>query len=302
MNRRHALGALLIIIAAAMWGADGVVLRPMLMNLDVPTVVFLEHAIAFALMLIPLIVEWKELRKIKKSEWLSFGWIALFGGAIGTLAITKALFLVNFNGLSVVLILQKLQPVFAIALAALILKEKPQKSFYMLASIAIVGSYLVSFGFHKPSFFGSSLGLAALLSLLAAFSFGSCTTMGRKVLIKVNHRVSTYIRFGLTSLIMLAIISTSGFAGITKMTHANLLVILTIVFTSGAAAMFIYYYGLRRVTASESTIYELAFPVSAVALDYFLHGFLMNIGQVIGAILLVGSITILTLELNKGKA
>jgi drug/metabolite transporter (DMT)-like permease len=101
---------------------------------------------------------------------------------------------------------------------------------------------------------------------------------------------------------MLAIISASGFSGIANVTKANLVVILIIIFTSGAAAMFIYYYGLRQVTASESTIFELAFPVSAVALDYLLHGFLMNIGQAVGAVLLIGSITILTLELNKAKA
>ena len=55
---------------------------------------------------------------------LIFTLIALTGGVIGTAAIVKALFLVNFQELSVVVLLQKLQPVFSILLASLILNEK----------------------------------------------------------------------------------------------------------------------------------------------------------------------------------
>ena len=48
--------ALLIIIAAMMWGIDGSVLRPALYTLLAKVVVFVEHIIAFAVMVIILVI------------------------------------------------------------------------------------------------------------------------------------------------------------------------------------------------------------------------------------------------------
>jgi hypothetical protein len=62
-----------------------------------------------------------------------------------------------------------------------------------------------------------------------------------------------------------------------------------IVFTSGAAAMFIYYFGLKRVTASVATICELFWPLSAVILDYFINKNVLNYVQVIASIVLLFS-------------
>jgi hypothetical protein len=63
--------------------------------------------------------------------------------------------------------------------------------------------------------------------------------------------------------------------------------LVLIVFTSGAVAMFIYYYGLKRVTASASTILELFWPFSAVILDYFINHNVLNLTQIIAALFLL---------------
>ena len=99
---------MLIIIAAAMWGFDGVVLTPRLYNLNVGFVVFMLHLVPFTLMNLFLFKQYKWLNKFSSGDFLLLILIALFGGALGTLAIVKALFLVNFQHLSVVVILQKL--------------------------------------------------------------------------------------------------------------------------------------------------------------------------------------------------
>ena len=145
------IGAVAICFAAALWGLDGIVLRPSLYHLDVAVVVFLEHAIAFCYMAVLLVFEIKQLGKLKWRDWGAFFWVGLFGGAIGTMAITKALFYVGFIHLSVVILLQKLQPVFAIILAALVLREKPRKNFFLWAAFAIIGSYFVTFGFSTSA-------------------------------------------------------------------------------------------------------------------------------------------------------
>ena len=289
------IGAFCIMFAAALWGMDGVLLRPNLYHLNVPVVVFLEHFIAFIFMSAFFIYEFKELKKISKKDWVSFFWIALFGGAIGTMAITKALFYVNFEHLSAIIILQKLQPVFAIMLAVILLRERPPRNFFFWAPLAMLGSYFITFGFNMPEFTGNKLLIASLLSLLAAFSWGSSTVFGKRVVSKVNFRMATYIRFGLTSLIMLAIIAiTNSFVKFNMITGKELSILLIIAFSSGGVAIFIYYFGLKRVMASKATIYELAFPVTAVGLDYAIHGNVMSTGQWLGAVMIIVSVIRIT--------
>jgi len=283
---------LFIIVAAALWGLDGIVLTPKLFNLPVPLVVFLNHALAFILMLPFFIKEFKEVKKLKKGDWGAFIWIAVFGGAIGTMAIVKALFYVNFVNLSIVILLQKFQPLFAIILAWLILKEKLPKKFFSWAVLAMIGGYLVTFGVQAPNLStGDKTMVAALFSLLAAFAFGSATVFGKRALKNTNYRIGTYLRFGLTMVIMLLISLTTGdLSQLSAVNYFQWLIFIIIVLTTGGAAIFIYYYGLKFVTASVSTICELAFPLTAILLEYLIHGQLLTWAQWLGAILLGYSI------------
>ena len=124
--------SIMIVIAAMLWGLDGIILTPSLYSLPVPTVVFLLHALGFVFMLPFLILERKKLSTITKTGYFYFFLVALFGGALGTIFITKGLFYVHFADLSAVILMQKLQPIFAILLAWIILKEKLPKKFFIL--------------------------------------------------------------------------------------------------------------------------------------------------------------------------
>ena len=121
-----------------MWGFDGVVLTPRLYNLDVGFVVFMLHLVPFVIMNIFLFKQYKWLSRFSRIDLLLLLLVALFGGALGTLAIVKALFLVNFQHLSIVVLLQKLQPIFAIILAVIILKEKFSRNFALWAILALI--------------------------------------------------------------------------------------------------------------------------------------------------------------------
>jgi len=61
------------------------------------------------------------------------------------------------------------------------------------------------------------------------------------------------------------------------------LILIIIAVTTGSGAIFIYYWGLRKVPASKATIYELGFPISAVIFDYLIHRSIMSGGQFLGA-------------------
>ncbi|NPV10915.1 MAG: EamA family transporter [Ignavibacteria bacterium] len=288
----YRLAPIAIIVAAALWGLDGIVLRPSLYTLPVPLVVLIESSIV-ALLLTPFFIKKIQfLKNLKLRDWLSFFAVALFGGALGTMAITKALFFVNYANLSVVVLIQKLQPVFAISLAAILLKEKLQTEFYLWAGIALIGAYLMTFGFHLPALSsGDKTPIAVLFSLIAAISFGSSTVFSKRALKNVGFEMGTYLRFLISSVVMIIIVlSTGDYQSILKVSQMQWIVFLIIAFTTGGPAIFLYYYGLKSVPASVSAICELSFPLTAVLLEYFVHGNMLDLVQWVGVILLIGGI------------
>lgn len=296
MSKKSAmLGSVFVVIAAVLWGLDGVILTPRLYNLPVPFVVFLLHAIPFLFMNVIFFKEYKNLGKLKPMDAVAFGLIALFGGAIGTLSIVKALFLVNFQHLSVVVLLQKLQPVFAVVLARILLKEKIGKNFLLWAGIAIVGAYFLAFGLHTPNFGSEKTALAAMYALLAAFSFGSSTVFGKFVVSSFDFQTALFFRYGFTTIIMTVFLFfTKGFISLTNITKMNWIILLIITFSTGAFAIAMYYFGLKRINANVATICELAYPVSATLFDYFINKSVLSTVQWIAAIIVIFAILQIT--------
>jgi drug/metabolite transporter (DMT)-like permease len=286
------LAPIFVIIAASLWGIDGIILRPSLYNLPVPLVVLIESAIV-AFLLSPLFIkQYPKIKTLDKRDLFAFSLVALFGGAIGTMAITKALFYVNFVNLSVVILIQKLQPVFALLLAATLLKEKLPKEFFIWAGLAICGAYLMTFGFALPNLStGDKTTIAAGLSLIAAISFGSSTVFSKRALRNVGFELGTYLRFLFATIIMLVIVIFSGeIISISNVSNNQWGIFLLIAFTTGGAAIFLYYYGLKKITASVATICELAFPLTAVILEYAIHENIIGPVQWIGVLILLLSI------------
>lgn len=285
----YRLAPLAIIIAASLWGLDGIVLRPTLYTLPVPLVVLIESAIVTILLSPFFVKSVSKIKRLKAQDLGAFVAVALFGGAIGTMAITKALFYVSYVNLSVVILIQKLQPIFAISLAAIWLKEKLNRDFFFWASVAIIGAYIMTFGDKLPNLTtGDKTPIAALFSLIAAISFGSSTVFSKRALRNVGFELGTYLRFFVSSIILLIIVLSFGeFKAISEISSKQWLIFLIIAFTTGGPAIFLYYYGLKSTPASISAICELSFPLTAVLLEYFVHGNTLTFFQWIGVVLLI---------------
>jgi len=300
-SKKRYIGATAIILAATMWGFDGVVLTPRLYNLDVGFVVFMLHFVPFVLMNIFLFKEYKKLKEFTKADFLVLGGIAFFGGALGTLAIVKALFLVQFDHLSVIVLLQKLQPIFAIILAAIFLKEKIKPKFIFWGILAVIASYFLTFGLHKPNMGEDGpLIQAAIWALVAAFSFGSATVLGKKALTRLPYYTTNFFRFGFTTLFMLIYILIIGKLGeFQNVTSTNWIFFLIIAVTTGSGAIFLFYYGLNKVTAIVSTICELFFPISAIIFDYLINDHLLSPIQWISAAIMILAIVEISYKRKK---
>jgi len=295
------LPALAVIFAAFLWSFDGFI-RQNLFALPSFLIVSLEHVIG-AILFLPLLIRgWKEVSSLGQRGWISVLWISIFGGVLGTFFYTKALSYVNYIDLSVVVLLQKLQPIFAIALAGVILKEKITKRFIILAFAAIVGGYLVTFGSSSINDWDDKTIIAALLALLAAFSWGSSTVLGKHALNRLSFTTVTSLRLANTaSVTAFVLLSTGQYDAINNMTLSHWGFIVLIVLSTGSLALFFYYYGLNKLPASHATLYELFWPLSAVGLDWFIRGNILSLTQWVGAILLLGSIILLTRESNNGQ-
>jgi drug/metabolite transporter (DMT)-like permease len=201
----------------------------------------------------------------------------------------KALFLVHFDHLSIIVLLQKLQPIFAIILAAIFLKEKIKPRFIFWGILAIIASYFLTFGFRKPNM-GEDAPLiqAAIWALVAAFSFGSATVLGKKALTRLPYYTTNFFRFGFTTVFMLIYILIIGKLGeFQNVTPTNWIFFLIIAVTTGSGAIFLFYYGLNKVTAIVSTICELFFPISAIIFDYLVNGHLLSPIQWISAAIMI---------------
>jgi len=298
------IASLFVIIGASMWGIDGIVLRPALYGLPVPLVVFIESTVV-AIILSPYFIrKIPALKSLKYKDWITFFFVALMGGAIGTMAITKALFFVNFINLSVVILLQKLQPVFAITLAAIFLKEKLTVKFFFWAILAIIGAYFMTFSTNLPDFStGDKTTVAALYALLAAFGFSSSTVLSKRALKNVSFEMGTYLRFLFSAIIMFVIVLSMGeLKSVSDVSTTQFIIFLIIAFTTGGAAIFLYYYGLKRITASVAAICELAFPLTAVVLEYFIHGNILDPIQWAGVVLLLFGIIKVSNARSAGKS
>ena len=292
---------LAVIIAALLWSLDAF-LRQSLYSLSPLLVITLEHGIGSLLFTPILISNWKQLKTLKQTAWISLLWISILGGLCGTYFYTKALSYVGYIDLSVVVLIQKFQPLFAVSLAAIILKEKLSRRYLILALCAMIGGYLVTFGNNPISTKDNNTLIAALFSLLAAFCWGSSTVLGKHALIYLPYSVVTALRLIITTIVGMLIIIYSGWSMVySHVSYEQWKILFLLVISTGTLALFIYYYGLKKLPASHTTLFELFWPLSAVIIDWIIMGNPLSMTQLSGAIILLVSMTILTQERSNGR-
>jgi drug/metabolite transporter (DMT)-like permease len=127
--------------------------------------------------------------------------------------------------------------------------------------------------------------------------------LSKKVLGKYSFHTATFYRYGFTTLIMLVFILITGiYTNYHSVTGENWVIFFIIAITTGSGAIFLYYYGLRKVRAVIATICELFFPVTAVILDYLINDQRLSWVQWVSAFIMMFAIINLNLTNSKIKA
>lgn len=288
MKKIAQFGPIFIIIAALIWSFDGV-LRRGLYTLPPAVVVFYEHFLGL-IILIFLAKQWfPEIKKLTKREWIAVGIVSLFSGALGTIFYTAALGKVNYIQFSVVILLQQLQPIWAIGAAAILLKEKVDRKFLLWAFLGIIAAYFISFKDLSVNFStGSGTIVAALLAVGAGFMWGTSTAFSKFFLKKVSFITGSALRFFFAPIFALFIVISMGQTKtLFLLTQPQWISLIIITLSTGLVALLIYYYGLKKTPARVSTLCELVWPASAIFIDYFMFHKGLSYTQIIGVLLLL---------------
>lgn len=263
-------GTLLVLLAAMLWATDAPFRVYLTAGLSSNFIVLGEHVIDVLFILPILFLGWRDLKKLSWREWSAVLFIAIGGSALGSIAFTEAFHYVNP---SVAILLQKLQPLIAITLAALVLKEPLMPRFWFFAGLALFGAYLISFPNFVPQLYpGETFNpnvIGALLALTAAFFWGASTVLGRFVLRKIDFRLMTALRFSVAGAFLLALnIGEGSFPTAGEFTATDAFFIAIIACVSGVVSLFIYYRGLQFTEASVATLAELGFPMAAIFVNW----------------------------------
>ena len=241
MRNLKYLGPMAIMCAAVLWSFDGL-LRQYLSEVPALMVVLFEHFFG-ALLLTPLLFKgWKEIKTLPNRAWISVLWVSLFGGLLGTFFYTKALSYINYIDLSVVVLLQKFQPFFAIGLAAVLLREPLTKNYLICAVAAIAGGYLVTFENGLPVMeMDDKTLIAGLMALCAAFAWGSSTVLGKHALKHLSFFSLTGLRLWITTFIAVVVILFMGNSPMDgSLNKTEWFTILTIVLSTGTCLLYTY--------------------------------------------------------------
>ena len=231
--------------------------RPLAQSTGVGTIVFGEHVV-LVLVTLPFLVP--AMRAVFGLSWREVA--AAVGIGAGASAVATILFTQAFvDGDPVTpVVIQKVQPIVAVLGARLLLGERPRPRFawYLLAALA--GTWLMAFPDPGDISVHEAL-LPALYALAAAVLWAFGTVLGRYLsrTLSFVHVTTLRFAFGLpAAAIALVVLGEPARAS----AHDSLW-IAVLALVTGALALGLYYYGLKRTPAVTATLAELAFPITA---------------------------------------
>ena len=282
-------GVLLISVAAAMWGTDAFFRRPLAHSTSAATIVFGEHVVLVLVTLPFLVPSLRALWRAGTRYVIAGIFLGVGASAVATILFTQAF--VHGDPITPV-VLQKVQPLIAVAGAAVVLGEQPRARFAWFLLPALAGVWLIAFP-HPANV--HARGLTPIVEALgAAVLWGFGTVLGRFLGRRLEFQQVATVRFafGLVgSAVALPLVGAKTYAG----AHDSVW-ILYLGLVTGAAAMALYYYGLRRTPAMLAALGELTFPVCAALVGIYAFNAHLRWSQWLGVALTIAVVSLLPMR------
>ncbi|WP_281884930.1 DMT family transporter [Paenibacillus sp. YYML68] len=292
MNRTS-IGLTLVGFGAALWGTDAILRTPLLQSMTSTEIVLTEHLLLCLIAVPFLLMRRTALSRLSRKDWVLLLLISWGSSGLATWLFTEAF---RHGNPSVVILLQKFQPLFAITTARLMLSERLPRLYLLLLPLALLGAYLLSFGLKAPFLsvpYEDWIG--SLLAIGAALLWGCGTAFGRSLLGKLSFTELAAARFvfAVPFLLGLLIVQGGELLQAASLSASSWMYMVLLTFVPGMMAMLLYYRGLRETKASYATVAELFFPATAVFLNWvFLNKGITPI-QLCGAAMIYTSVLLL---------
>jgi DME family drug/metabolite transporter len=274
----------LVALAAALWGTDALLRKPLADRLPAAAVVFWEHAIALFVLLPWLPDALRAFRRLGGREKAAVVVVGVGASALATALFTQAF---AIGDPVTPLVLQKFQPVFAILAARVLLGERLRRGYLWFALPALAGAWLLTF--PNPLQVSVTAAGSALLALGAAALWAGGTVLGRLVSGRLTPHQLTVLRYFFGFLGATAIVVVTGAPLTVRWGDALGLVLLALV--PGLLALSLYYVGLRTTPAARATLAELTFPATAALIGVTLLGARLSASQWLGLVVVVAAVT-----------
>jgi len=282
-------GVLLVAVAAALWGSDPILRKPLGGDTTATTIVFGEHVVLVALTLPFLVPALRAVWKAGPRYVAASVAVGAGASAIATILFTEALFHGDFI---TPVVLQKIQPLVAVLGAAVILGERPRPRFAWFLLPALLGFWLVN---QPHPLEPTAKGLVPIIQAVAAAVLWACgTVLGRYLSreLEFQHILSLRFFFGLiASAIALPIMGAKAYAGAHDSLWITYLAIVT-----GLVSLAFYYYGLRRTPAVLASLAELTYPAIAVIAGIWAYNSHLRWSQWVGVVMIIGVVSLLPVQ------
>src|SRR5581483_7604679 len=189
--RRSTTGIVFVAVAAALWGMDAWIRQPLAASTAVATIVFGEHLV-LVLCTLPFVAgALAAVVRLGIRHVLAAVVIGAGSSAVATILFTQAF--VEGTDFVTPVVLQKVQPLVAVAAAAVVLGERPRPRFALFLVPALVGVWLI--GVRHP-LHPTVHGLKpALYALGAAVLWALGTVLGRCLARDLRFEHVTTLRF-----------------------------------------------------------------------------------------------------------
>jgi len=230
----------------------------------------------FLFSMILLMREWSDLKEVKAKQWLLLISIGLVGGSIPFLMFFKGLQMTSAANASFI---HKTMFIYVAILAAIFLKEKISKRFFLGAVLLLIGNYL-------------------LLKFTGNFDAGAWLVFGATLLWAVENVISKYVLRTLSSrivafgrmffgslFILIFLVATGHIQQIIEFTAPQ---IKWVLFTSILLLLYVatWYEGLRTIDVSVATCVLLLGSVITTGLQLAFLGKPVTVMQGVGMLLL----------------
>ncbi|HRK03044.1 MAG TPA: DMT family transporter, partial [Oligoflexia bacterium] len=198
-------GPLSVALGAGLWGLESLFRVRLGEHFPADLLVFYEHVMG-TVVLAPVL--WFARKQVAQLTKKAVGWLLIsgvVGSAFGTVLFTASLKHLN---VSVATVLLNLQPLVAISMASILLKERMAKGFAWWAALAVAAGVVITFEHVENFRVENPVGILCVFG--AILCWGTATVAGRGLMRETSIWVAAPLRFAVGMLATLGVVVFGG--------------------------------------------------------------------------------------------